>query len=172
VTSPVGEGISLRRTWLAIAVATLIATISYWAVILSFSALEEAGAAVGGGAFALGLALVPFAFSALGFISGNRRAPMAVLSAMFLFLLVGTPVFIFSRVLGLVIGFGAGAVVTLRREQHHRLRTRSLAVALSAVLILLLALLFPPLAITIAPAAPFTAVGLANRYDDRKHAAG
>ena len=59
---------------------------------------------------AFGLALVPFAFLALAFVSGHPSAPMATVKAMCLFLLIGIPVSAIAAdaVTGLVAAAGAG----------------------------------------------------------------
>jgi hypothetical protein len=163
-----------RRTWLAITIATLLATVSYWAILFGFlvsvAGLEDQPEGFGAGALALGLALVPFVYVALAFLSGHKRAPTAAVLGMFLFLLVGSPVFVFNRVMGLVAGFGAGAVLSLRREERHRIRTRVAAVALGLGVLGLLLVAVPQVGLAIAPAIPFTAVGLANRRDEKKAA--
>lgn len=157
------QGVPARRKWVAISLATLVMLISYWSVVLAFAA-QSSGAADPIAPLALGIALIPFAYLVLAFVSNHQRAPMAVLAGMSMALVVGASVLFLSGdpVVSLVAGYGFGAVVSLRPEPGIRLRRRFAGAAAGAVAVWLLLLIAEPVGIFFAPAVPFTAVGLAD----------
>src|SRR5512134_1435268 len=86
--------LSPRRKWRAILFATLLLVPGYWAMLAGVVALaSDDGGGVGnpGAYIAFGLALIPFVFIVLAFVSEHPRAPGAVVKAMALALLVGIP---------------------------------------------------------------------------------
>ena len=159
---------SSRRKWTAITVATLLLMISYWALIIAFVAGAEEDGPDPAPPFALGLALVPFVFAALAFISRRPNAPMAVLKAMGVWLLVALPFGLITVVLGLVAGYGVGGMFALRAEEVHRWRPRLAAVGISALYVLALLLFAPPLGIVTGSIIPLVALGFADQYSERK----
>src|SRR5688500_12307904 len=88
------EPLSPRRKWRAITIATLLLVPAFWSVLagLVSVASERDDAPPAGPFIAFGLALVPFVFIVLAFLSENPRAPGAVLKAMGLSLVIGIPV--------------------------------------------------------------------------------
>ena len=75
-----------QRKWRAITIATLVLVPAFWSMLAGFVAVardEDARPAPAAGpAIALGLALIPFVFIALAFLSEHPRAPVAVVKAM------------------------------------------------------------------------------------------
>lgn len=151
-----------RGRWLAIVAATAVLQFSYWPVTFGLAA-SHAGQPIPAELVLFGLAFVPATYLVAAFASRHRRAPGAVLTAMGLFLLVGFPVALVNPVVGLVAGFGAGAVVSLRRPADLGRRPRVVAVAAAAIYTLVLVLVgVHEFALFSAAALPFTAVGLAD----------
>lgn len=168
--------IGRRRRWLALSAATLVGTVAYWAVVLAFATAEREGASEPSmAALAFGLAITPLVFVTLAAASGHPSTTVGALSGMGLFLLVAPLLALFvDPVTGMVSGFGAGAVVAMRREEAHGYRSRALAVGLGVVAVLVGLFVFPPIAVAFAPAVPFVAVGIADgrrerRIDARSH---
>jgi hypothetical protein len=166
------EPLSPRAKWRAILLATLLLAPALWAILAGVvsATLDEPGSPPAGPFIAFGLALIPFAFIALAFLSQHPRAPGAVLRAMGVSLVVGIPVSALAAdaVTGLVAGAAAGGAAALRREQHHSLKARAVAVLTVTVYMFLTVRILPEAALLAAPILPFTAIGLADHVDDRK----
>ena len=118
-----------RRKWMTVAAATVLELVSFWAVIygMARSTAEEGSVAAGaaGGAFSLGVSLVPFAFLVLAFGTNHPRAPGGVLKAMGFFLIIGFPLILFvDPATGLATGFGLGAIAAMRLEPEHSWKAR------------------------------------------------
>jgi len=118
-----------RRKWIIVILATVVEMVAFWSVIIGVarSTAEEgtefAGSAAG--AFALGFALVPFAFLVLAFGTNNPRAPGATIRAMGFWLIIGLPLIMFIEpATGLAAGFGLGAIPAIRLEPEHSWRAR------------------------------------------------
>ena len=116
-------------------VATLVAVISYWSIIFAFVVTDLEGTEIeldssitAAGPFALGLALIPFAFLTLAFLSNHPRAPGAAFKAMMLSVPASLAFGLFGLPVGLVAGFGMGGVLALRLDDVHRLKLRWLMV--------------------------------------------
>ncbi|MGH2661235.1 MAG: hypothetical protein ACRDH8_00225 [Actinomycetota bacterium] len=160
-----------RRKWLAITLATLLFVPGYWFMLAGVvsSVAESRGAPSPAPFIAFGLALVPFVFLVLAFVSEHPRAPGAVLRAMGLALLVGIPISALAAdaVTGVVAGMGAGGIAALRADLAHDWKPRALAVlAVSAFVFLMLRT--SPVALLLAPALPFTAIGVADHLSERR----
>ncbi|MFA9430904.1 hypothetical protein [Egicoccus sp. AB-alg2] len=155
--------LSSRGRWLAILAASAVLQVAYWPIIFALGA-SHAGDPVPVELLLFGLAFVPASFLVLAFTSRHRRAPGAVLRAMGLFLLVGLPVALLNPVVGLVAGFGAGGIATLRAPSDSRLRPRAIAVAAASVYALALLTVGPDelFALLSAAALPFAVVGIAD----------
>ena len=131
---PVGmQPLSPQRKWRAIMVATLVLVPAFWALLAGLvgerrrrpRGTEAApNAAV---ALAVGLAVIPFVFIVLAFMSEHPRAPGAVLRAMGWALLVGIPVSALAgdAVTGIVAGVGAGGIQALRMDDPQNWRARA-----------------------------------------------
>jgi hypothetical protein len=159
-----------RKKWRAIIVATLCLIPGYWFML---NGLVSAAAGAGrnaGPLIAFGLAAVPFVFLVLAFLSEHPRAPGAVLRAMALAVLVGIPVYAVAgdAVTWVVAGIGAGGVAALRADLAHDWKPRALAVLAVSAFVFVLLRVAPTMAVLLAPALPFTAVGVADHLSERK----
>ena len=163
-----------QRKWRAITVATLVLAPAFWSMLAGFVAIardeDTASAPAAGPAIALGLALIPFVFIALAFLSEHARAPMAVVKAMGLTLLVGIPVSALAgdAVTGLVAGVGAGGIVALRAEDDHSWKARAVAVAIAAAYAYCLVRTAGAITLLSAPIFPFTSIGIADHFAERR----
>ena len=172
--SPVVGVVALtpRRMWRAILIATLLFVPSYWALLAGIVAAssEEAGAPNAGPLLALGLSLLPFVFIVLAFLSEHPRAPGAAVRAMGLAILVGIPVSALAAdaVTGLVAGVGAGGIAALRSDAVRAWRPRALGVLAASAYVVLMLRLTGALVLVVAPALPFTAIGVADHLAERR----
>ncbi|MEW6059780.1 MAG: hypothetical protein AB1551_06535 [Actinomycetota bacterium] len=167
------EPLAPRKKWRAILLATLLLVPGYWSLmagLVSVASDRQSSAPAAGPLIAFGLALVPFVFVALAFLSEHPRAPGAVLKAMGLSLVVGVPVSAIAgdAVTGLVAGLGAGGVAALRADADNGWRARALAVLVVTVCVFLLVRMVPEAALLLTPALPFTGVGVADHLSERR----
>lgn len=165
------EPISPRRKWAAIAAATFVMLLSYWAIVFSFvaGAADEENVEGGFGPFAFGLAMAPFAFMVLSFGSKNRSAATAVLKAMGLLVVVGAGMVVLTNlVTGLVLAFGAGGMVCLRAEEEHSTRIRLGFLAAAALYVFVLLAIVPAAGVLTGGVTPFLILGIADGYAERK----
>jgi hypothetical protein len=164
-----------KRKWQTITVATLVLVPAYWAVLagLVSGAVDSKSEDVGAAYIAFGIALIPFVFIVLAFMSEHPRAPRAVVRAMGLALLVGmlTSALAADAVTGIVAGVGAGGIVALRPEPDHGWKPRAIGVALAAAYAFVLVRTAGPLALLSAPVFPLTVLGLADHYVEWKRTA-
>jgi len=170
------EPLPPARKWRAITLATLVLVPAYWFILagLVSAASDTPDPAPDPAAgLAFGLALIPFVFIVLAFVSEHPRAPAAVFRAMTLALLVGITVSAVcaDAVTGIVAGVGAGGVVALRADADHNWRARALGVVFAAVYTFLLVRMASSLALLPAPIFPFTAIGVADHLSERRRAA-
>jgi len=162
-----------KRKWQTITLATLLLVPAFWAILAGFVAEASdrpEGAPNTVAAVALGLALIPFVFIVLAFMSGHARAPGAVLKAMGLALLVGVPVSAIAAdaVTGIIAGVGAGGVVALRADAAHNWRARAWAVVVAAMYTFVLVRTVGALALLPAPIFPLTGIGIADHLSERR----
>ena len=168
------EPLDPRRKWIAITVATVVLAPAYWSMLVGLIAFgsddSDVSDAAAAGALALGLAVVPFVYIALAFLSWHPSAPGAVLRAMGLFLLVGIVVSALATdaVTGLVAGAGAGGIAALRADVVHERKHRIVAVAIAAAYAFLLARVAAPAVIIAGAAFPLTAIGVADHWSERR----
>ena len=167
------EPLSPQRKWRAITIATLVLVPAYWMILVGLvagAADEKGGIENPAAAVAFGLALIPFVFIALAFLSEHPAAPGAVAKAMGLCLLVGivTSSIAADAVTGIVAGVGAGGVVALRSDAAHTWRSRAVGVAVAAVYTFVLARAAGAIVLLPAPIFPFTAIGVADHLSERK----
>jgi len=166
------EPLAPRKKWRAILLATLLLVPGYWSLMagLVSVALDQDSAPAAGPFIAFGLALVPFVFVALAFLSEHPRAPGAAVRAMGLSLLVGVPVSAIAgdAVTGLVAGLGAGGIAALRADADHRWRARALAVLAVTACVFLLVRVAPEVALLLTPTLPFTSIGVADHLSERR----
>lgn len=170
------EPLSPRRKWRAITLATLVLAPAHWSVLAGVvaAASDDPRAPTPGPLIAFGLALVPFVFVVLAFLSEHPRAPGAVVRAMALSLLVGIPVSAAApdAVTGFVAGVGAGGVAALRADAAHGWKARAVGVLAASASAFLLVRLAPAVALAISPAFPFTSIGVADHVSERRKERG
>jgi hypothetical protein len=161
-----------RKKWRAILLATLVFAPAYWSIVAGMvaAASDEADAPAAAPFIAFGLALIPFVFVVLAFLSEHPRAPGAAVKAMILSLLVGIPVSALAQdaVTGLIAGAGAGGIAALRMDLVHILRYRVVAVVGVTLYCFLLLRTVSEVALLIGPALPFTALGIADHLSERR----
>ena len=168
--------LSPQQKWKAITIGTLVLLPAFWGMLIglvSVASDDPGGGVANPAAFiAFGLALVPFAFLVLAFVSGHPSAPMATVKAMGLFLLVGIPVSAIAAdaVTGLVAAAGAGGIAALRASEVGTWKTRALGVAFACVYTLVLARAAGAIILISVPAFPFTSIGLADHFAERRQA--
>jgi hypothetical protein len=164
--------LSPRKKWRAILLATLVLAPAYWSIVAGMvaGASDAADAPAAGPFIAFGLAVIPFVFVALAFLSEHPRAPAAAVKAMIVSLLVGIPVSALAQdaVTGLVAGLGAGGILALRMDLTHTVKARAIAVAAVTVYCFLLLRTVSEVALLIGPALPFTSLGIADHLSERR----
>jgi hypothetical protein len=158
------------KRWRAILLSTLLFLPGYWFLLngqVAAAVVPSRGTAA---MIAFGLAIIPFVFVLLAFGSEHPRAPGAVLRAMGLAILVGIPVSALARdaVTGLVAGMGAGGIAALRADLSHDWRTRALAVLVVSAATYVLLRTTTGAGLLLAPALPFTAIGVADHLSERR----
>lgn len=164
------EPLPPRKKWRAITLATLLLVPAFWAMLAGLVSVASddgeaaADAPQAGAALAFGLALIPFVFVVLAFLSEQPRPPTAVLKAMGLCLLIGIPVSALAgdAVTGIVAGAGAGGIAALRAETPDGWKARAVAVAIGAAYTFVLVRVVGAAALLPAPVFPFTGIGLAD----------
>ena len=173
-TIPVREPLSPRCKWRIITLATLLLVPGYWMLLagLVASTAHAKGGPNPGAAMAFGLIIIPFVFLVLAVLSGHTRWPGAVAKAMGMALLIGIPVAAIAgdAITGIVAGVGAGVCIALRRDDGHSLRTRVIAVAITAFYVFVLVRSVSVLALLPAPVLPLIAIGLADHVSERREA--
>lgn len=175
---PVPAGLaplSPRKKWQAITLATLLLVPAYWSILAGLvGAASEGPAPVANPAayLAFGLAVIPFVFVVLAFVSEHPRAPAAVWRALVLAVVVAAVVSTVAvdAVTGIVAGVGAGGIVTLRADADHNWRARALAVVFAVAYTYVLVRMASSLALLPAPIFPFTAIGVADHLSERRRA--
>jgi hypothetical protein len=170
------QPLSPAKKWRAIMIATIVLVVAFWALLAGLVAAAtddssgseaEPNVALG---LAVGLAVIPFVFVALAFLSEHPRAPGAVLRAMGWSLLVGIPVSALAgdAVTGIVAGVGAGGIQALRMDDPENWRARALAVLFASVYTFVLVRVAGALALLPAPIFPLTAIGIADHLSERR----
>lgn len=156
-----------KRKWIAVLVATLIMAVSTWTMLYAFVAAAVDEGPDPGPPFALGVALVPFAFMALAFLSGNPR-PGVVVVAMLLSVAVALPVSAVAQdvVTGVAAGYGAGGAVALRPVYYHSRWPRVIAVVMMALYIFIVLRLSPIAGLIAGSVLPFVVLALADLVAD------
>lgn len=171
------QPLSPQRKWRAITVATLVLVPAFWSMMAGLVALatddrdvsDPAGLSPAA-AVAFGLAVIPFVFVVLAFMSEHPRPPAAVLRAMGWSLLVGLLVagLVGDPVTAVVAGVGAGGVAAMRRDDDADNRPRIMAVVVASLYTLLLVQMVGGVALLPAPIFPFTAIGVADHLAERR----
>lgn len=153
-------------------VATLVLVPSYWSVLAGLVSLtsDSADAPPAGPFIAFGLALIPFVFVVLAFLSEHPRAPGAVVKAMGLAIVVGIPVSAIAAdaVTGLVAAAGAGGIAALRADRAEGWKARAIAVLAVSVYVFLMIRVAGDVTLLLAPTLPFTCLGVADHLVERR----
>lgn len=142
--------------------ATGVVTVSFWALLIGLAAGTEGSPL--GAAWALALALIPFAFMVAAFGSLHDRAAGAVVWAMVLAVGVGGSLLAvrIDPATALIGAYAVGAVVTVRETPRTSMKRRTLfALGVTVVAGVLLNFLLV-VGAAIAPALPFAAAAWAD----------
>jgi hypothetical protein len=170
------EPLSPRRKWRAILIATLLLAPAFWSIVIGLVATgsDDRNAPEAAPFIAFGLAVIPFVFVALAFLSEHPRAANGILRALLLCVFVGAPALALfgDAVTGLVAGLGAGGAAALRMDLPHSARSRALAVLVATLYAFVMVRLAPQPTIVIAPVLPFTSLGIADHLRERRLARG
>lgn len=167
------EPLSPQRKWRAITLATLVLVPAFWAMLAGLvtdAADDDGGVGNPLAAVAFGLALVPFVFIVLAFLSQHRNPARAVVRAMGMCLVVGIIVSAGAAdaVTGIVAGVGAGGIIALRADAAHSWQSRAVGVVVAAVYTLVLARTAGSIVLLSAPVFPLTAIGIADHVAERR----
>ncbi|MCL1601154.1 MAG: hypothetical protein M3112_06430 [Actinomycetia bacterium] len=155
---------SYKRSWLAIAVSTVVLMVSYGSLLVAIVSTRSDTPEAATPAFSVGFALVPFVFLTLAFVSGRPNAPVSVLKAMGLWLLVALPLGLFNPVFGLSVGFGIGGAITLKERETDRFIARAAAVLLASTYSVLMLFVIPGLGLLSGGLLPLASLGIADYY--------
>lgn len=113
----------------------------------------------------IALALAPFVFVIVGFVSRNPRAPKRVLWAMGLLVVLGLSIGLIAPVLGAAAGFGVGVALTLNPlDLPDLMRNRMIAVGFAVAYTLLLLIVATPAGVFTGALLPPLIVGLADEF--------
>lgn len=113
----------------------------------------------------IALALAPFVFVIIGFVSRNPRAPKRVLWAMGLLVVLGLSIGLIAPVLGAAAGFGVGVALTLNPlDLPDLMRNRMIAVGFAVAYTLLLLIVATPAGVFTGALLPPLIVGLADEF--------
>lgn len=113
----------------------------------------------------IALALAPFVFVIVGFVSRNPRAPKRVLWAMGLLVVLGLSIGLIAPVLGAAAGFGVGVALTLNPlDLPDLMRNRMIAVGFAVTYTLLLLIVATPAGVFTGALLPPLIVGLADEF--------
>jgi len=152
--------------------ATLVLVPAYWSVLagLVSVASDSTDAPPAGPFIAFGLALIPFVFIVLAFLSEHPRGPGAVVKGMGLALIVGIPVSAIAgdAVTGLVAAAGAGGIAALRADRADAWKARAVAVLAVSIYVYLMIRFAGDVTLLLAPTLPFTCLGVADHLVERR----
>jgi uncharacterized membrane protein YdfJ with MMPL/SSD domain len=119
--------------------------------------------------FGLGLVVVPLVFIALAFLSRHRRAPIAILKSLGIWVAVAVVGGLLSIVLGLYLAFGIAGIFSLRADDPpHSYRLRMWGLTAGIAYTLLLVLIVPALGLFSAGTVPLIALGFADEFAERR----
>ena len=139
--------------------------VSYFAYAASFVDEEGERSPIQLDLAAIGLAIAPFVFITLGFVSRNPQAPRRVLQSMGLLLLVGLSLGLLDPLLGAAVGFAVGGALTLNRPDVERTmpwRLGAVGFLLAYMLVLLVVAL--PAGVFTGAVMPLVMIGFADEY--------
>lgn len=163
-----------RAKWRSILLATLLLVPGYVSLLVGLvsAVSDDANVPAAPPFLAFGLALIPFVFILLAFLSEHPRAPMAVVKAMIVTLVVGIPISAIAAdaVTGLVAGLGGGGIAALRADIDDRTNPRVIAVMIVSAVTFVLLRSVPVVGLLLAPVFPFTSLGVADHLSERREA--
>ncbi len=152
--------------------STLLLVPAYWGIVIGVVAVssDKPDAPPAGPPIAFGLALLPFVYIALAFLSAHPRAPSAVVKAMGLTLLIGIPASAITQdaITGLVAGIGAGGIAALRTDTEGAWKARAIGVFAVSLYAFVMIRLVPDVTLLLAPTLPFTCLGVADHLVERR----
>jgi fructose-specific phosphotransferase system IIC component len=158
-----------RRNWLAIAFGTIAMVFSYFPYAAAFASPEGEPRTIEADLVGVGLALAPFVFVVVAFVSRNPQAPRRVLIAMGLLLGVGLSFGLLTPVLGAAVGFAAGGAVTLNPPDVEGLIAWRLgAIGLTFVYTFVLLVVAAPAGVFAGGLLPLIMLGFADEYAVRR----
>ncbi|MFZ0625325.1 MAG: hypothetical protein WAN34_02375 [Acidimicrobiia bacterium] len=163
--------VPMWRTWLAIALGTVIQVVSFGSILVGAIAAGSDQEMAAGPAYALGFALVPAVFLTVAFVSKVQGAPTAILKAMGLWLVLALPLGLLNPVAGLCAGFAAGATVTLRKPDEPKKWARTVAAAVTVVYVTVLVFILPQAGIFAGAVTPLLAMRVADGYSETRASA-
>jgi hypothetical protein len=138
---------------------------SYFPYARAFAVPEGAPPAIDPALVVVALAVAPFVFVALGFVSQNPQAPRQVLRAMGLLVVIALGIGLIAPVLGAATGFGVGGALTVNQAPlYDVMRVRLIAVALAAVYLLVLLVVATPAGVFAGGVVPLMAIGFADEF--------
>jgi hypothetical protein len=139
--------------------------VSYFAYAASFVDADGERSAIQLDLAAIGLAIAPFVFVMLGFVSRNPQAPKRVLQAMGLLLVVGLSIGLLDPMLGAAVGFAVGGALVMNRPDVERtMAWRFGAVGFLAVYMLVLLVVAVPAGVFTGAIMPLVMIGFADEY--------
>lgn len=163
--APADIGSTRRANWTAIALATVLMMFSYFTYAAAFVDDVASDDSIDLRLAFIGLAIAPFVFVVLGFVSRNPRAPTHVLWAMFLLLAVGLTVGLVDPLLGAAAGFAVGGALVLNRPNVPRLMYwRWAAVVFTTCYVLVLLVVVTPAGVFTGAMLPLIMIGFADEY--------
>jgi hypothetical protein len=166
------EPISRRRRWAAALGATLVLVFAFTGVVTAIVQQDRGDDSGARAAAALAAVMVPVAFTVLTRVSRTPHPFRAVVLATPLsiagYLALGA--LAHDPTSSLVLSFGIAGAFVLRADPIHRLALRMTAVAVAATLTLLLAVVAPVAAVSIAAFLPFPAVVAADVFAEAQQA--
>jgi MFS family permease len=161
--SPVDE--FRKRNWFAIALATIAMMFSYFAYAAAFVGTDDESEGIFVPFVLLGLALAPFVFVILAFVSHNTDGPRRVLWAMGLLLVVGLTYGLLAPVLGATAGFAVGGAITLNQPPVESvLGWRLAATGFTVFYTLILLVAITPAGVFTGGLLPLLMLGFADEY--------
>jgi len=166
-TSRAGIEAVRRTNWIAIVVATVLMMFSTLAYAAAFAMDDDGGqrSSVDLRLAFVGLAVAPFVFVVLGFLSRNPLAPKRVLQAMGLLLVVGLPIGLLDPLVGAATGFCLGGAIVLNRPAVDRVTYwRAGAVIFTFLYVLVLIVVVPPAGVFTGALLPLIMIGFADEY--------
>ena len=156
-----------KRIWWAIGVATIIQAVAFASLFTGalLSVSDETLAA--GPAFALGFVLVPVVCALAAFVSGHKRAPLATLKGMGVWLIVALPLSLANPIIGLSSGFAASGAFTLKALALSPGKRRAWAVVALTLYMALLVAVLPQAALLAGAVTPLLAIRVADMISER-----